>query len=327
MTVPRVSVLMPVHNGQPFVAAAVQSILQQSYGSFELIVIDDGSTDDTHTVIERFGDPRVVMFRQENQGLTRSLITAAARARGEFLARQDADDVSEKRRLETQVKFLDDNPDTGLVGAQARLIDEAGEELGCRSLELAPALDVGRLVSENQFVHGSIMMRASMYATAGGYREYFRYAQDYDLILRMANCAKVANLSAVLYRHRMRADELSIVFNAQQEYYRDTAKTLHHERMNGGADSLDCGRISAPQFAGQSSVSSEVVQKRYRERYIYTCLRSGKLYLARREVRESIRLHPTQIKTYLQFVMTYLGGRQVAYLLRLWDSVRGVDSG
>src|SRR5947208_11205951 len=141
--VPLVSVVMPVYNGERFVVEAVRSILAQTFRDFECIVVDDGSTDRTPELlaIEQTGDPRLVVHRQpSNMGFRMALNTGCALARGEFIARMDADDVSLPTRLERQVAFLRANPRVGAVGSAIQVIDDRGVRSRIKSYPLGSGL-------------------------------------------------------------------------------------------------------------------------------------------------------------------------------------------
>ena len=131
MSEPRVTVLMTVYNGAAYVRSAVDSVLAQTYADFELLVIDDASTDGSGDVVRAVGDARIrVVPNAANLGLTTSLNTGLALARGELVARHDADDLSRPERLATQVALLDTRPEVSLVGSWYQKIDPAGESLG-----------------------------------------------------------------------------------------------------------------------------------------------------------------------------------------------------
>src|SRR5437016_6143907 len=128
---PTVSIIMAVHNAERFLAAAVESVLAQSFGDFEFIIVDDGSSDDSGAILRQFAkqDDRIHLIARENRGLTCSLNEMIAEARGEFLARMDADDLALPQRLAVQVKFMQEHPDVVLLGGAYELIDEAGRAL------------------------------------------------------------------------------------------------------------------------------------------------------------------------------------------------------
>jgi len=128
---PKVSVLLPVYyNGERYIVQSVESILKQSYRDFELIVVNDGSTDRTGSLLRGISDPRIVLIEQENQGQPRAMNNALNLARGEYIARQDADDLSLPERFARQVEFLDSHPEVGFVGSICLCMDEKGETIG-----------------------------------------------------------------------------------------------------------------------------------------------------------------------------------------------------
>ncbi len=211
MTPPRVSVLMGVHNGMPWVRAATESILAQTEGDLELIVIDDGSTDATPEILERVSDPRLRVERQKRMGLTRSLNRALALATAPLVARLDADDLALPERLARQRAFLDAHPDVGLLGTGAREVDAEGREVG---LIRPPADDAAirrALIRRNPFVHSSVMIRRAVLARVGGYDETLPVAQDYDLWLRLGGITRLANLPEPLVVRRLVAGRVSAV--------------------------------------------------------------------------------------------------------------------
>ncbi len=122
----KLSVIMPVYNGQDFVSKAIESILGQTFSDFEFIIINDGSTDRTLKILESYQkkDKRIVLLNQENKGIAKSLNRGIAKAKGDYIARQDADDISFPDRLRNQVEFLDNNKDVGFLGCSCEMIDE-----------------------------------------------------------------------------------------------------------------------------------------------------------------------------------------------------------
>jgi len=211
VTPPAVSVLMPVHNGAPWVRDAVASILTQTLEDLELIVIDDGSTDATPEILGRVRDSRLRVERRERSGLTRSLNRALGLARSALIARLDADDLALPERLERQRAFLAANAEVGLLGSGVREVDEAGRT----AREIRPPADdraIRRaLIRRNPFVHSSVMMRRSVLERAGGYDEALPVAQDYDLWMRMSRLTRLANLPEPLVVRRLPPGRVSAV--------------------------------------------------------------------------------------------------------------------
>lgn len=245
---PAVSVLMPVRDGELFIAEAIESILSQSFADLELVVIDDGSTDSTPRILERFAadDPRVAVHRREpGRNLSQVLNFAAELAKAPLLARLDADDVALPDRLRQQVSFLAANPEVALLGGQALLINGSGREFGKAGYpihddELQAALREG-----NPFVHSAMTMRREAFEAAGGYRVNFDHAEDFDLWLRIAAGSRVANLPEIVVKYRIHGDQQSFRKQEEQATFSAAARASAEARCGGqddpfeGADPID----------------------------------------------------------------------------------------
>jgi glycosyltransferase involved in cell wall biosynthesis len=212
VTVPstvRLSVVLPVYNAEPWVGEAIASILGQTLSDFELIVVDDGSTDKSAEVIRSFSDERIRLVSRENRGFAASLNQALELARADLVARHDADDISEPDRFQRQVAYLERHPRTALLGTNYVMIDEAGVPLGTTNLLTDPNdLKVAQVFA-NQFCHGSVIFRRGAVLGAGGYRAELAPAEDYDLFARLAHGSCVANLPEPLYRWRVTTSGMS----------------------------------------------------------------------------------------------------------------------
>jgi glycosyltransferase involved in cell wall biosynthesis len=208
--VPAVSVLMSVHNGAPWVSEAVASVLGQTDRDLELIVVDDGSTDDTPARLTAVADPRLRLHRQPRTGLTRALNRALSLARAALVARLDADDLALPERLARQRAFLAAHPEVGLLGTAAREDDAAGAPVRVvRPPGDDPALRRA-LIRANPFVHSSVMARRELLTHVGGYDETLDVAQDYDLWMRLARHTRLANLDEVLVVRRLGSRRVSV---------------------------------------------------------------------------------------------------------------------
>jgi glycosyltransferase involved in cell wall biosynthesis len=207
---PAVSVVLAVWNGAPWVAEAVSSLLAQTDENFELIVVDDGSTDATPALLAGIADPRLRLQRQPHRGLTRALNRGLSAARGDLVARLDADDVALPERLGRQRAFLAARPDVGLLGTAAREVDDAGALVRIVRPPTDDAAIRRALIRANPFVHSSVMARRELLARAGGYDETLAVAQDYDLWMRLARLTRLANLAEVLVIRRLGAGRVSV---------------------------------------------------------------------------------------------------------------------
>jgi len=220
---PLVSVIMPVYNESPeYLGFAVDSILCQAYDNIEFLIMDDGSDPETAAALYAItrGDERIRLFRQKNAGLTVSLNNLIREARGDFIARQDSDDISEPERLQKQVAFFAAHPDLMLLGTDCLIIDSQGKVLHRQRVETRPRILKRRLWSGNQFVHGSVMFSSTLFKDKMNlyyegfpnleYYKIFRYAEDYDLFLRISERYGIANLSTPLYRYRINTNGISL---------------------------------------------------------------------------------------------------------------------
>ena len=200
---PAVTVLLNVYNGERHLAESIDSILAQTFEDFELLVVDDGSTDATSEILAGYPDSRLRVIRNElNLGVTRSFNRGLAESRGRYVARQDADDVSAIERLERQTAFLDANPDVTLLASAYLRIREDGSVSGRRSVPTETLAVRWRLLFLNAFTNSSVMFRRDDVERLGGFREEFAYAHDYDLWSRLAFMGTVAALPDTLARYR-----------------------------------------------------------------------------------------------------------------------------
>ena len=204
MTVPLVSVLLPVYNGATDVSKAVASILTQTYNNIELIAIDDGSKDNSFSILQSISDNRLRLFRQENTGLAATLNRGITLAHGRYIARQDQDDLSHPERLAKQVAFMEANPECALLGTAADIW--VGDQSTARSHDHPTEHGVlcFDLLFNNPFVHSSVMLRRDAVLTIGSYTTdpSRQPPEDYELWSRMARQYRVANLADRLLVYR-----------------------------------------------------------------------------------------------------------------------------
>lgn len=217
---PRVSILMCVYNGETYLEQAIDSILAQTYQDFELILVNDGSRDNTLNIIDDYTakDNRVInVSNPVNLGLEISLNKGLALARGEYFARQDADDLSLPTRLEKQVDFLDNHPQVGALGTAVTVIDSDNKFKGNKYLPTQHQQLKSLLLLNNFMHHSTLMARTEIIHQVGGYREDIRYVEDYDLWWKISQVSKLSCLSNIyLHRRMANSDRVSLLNRKQQ---------------------------------------------------------------------------------------------------------------
>jgi hypothetical protein len=200
-TSPRVSVVLAAYNGERFLGSAIESLLNQTFRDFELIVVDDCSTDKTPQVLSEFTDERMRVIRNErNLGIAETTNKGLAAARGEYIALQDHDDLSWPTRFECQVAFLNSHPQVGMVGSSCNLIDEAGALVPHWPVEYEDRNLKWALLWGCPFFHTSVMLRRSAIQEVGGYSSHpkYQFAEDYEFMSRVALRHSVANIPQLL---------------------------------------------------------------------------------------------------------------------------------
>lgn len=222
---PTVSVVMSAFNAAEFLDEAVCSILDQTFRDFEFIVIDDGSTDGTGRILEKYAkiDNRVKMFRQGNEGMIPALNRGCRLARGQFIARMDADDISLPHRIERQIGFLEGHPEIGIVGTWASRMDEKGSIIGEWRLPTH-----SKVLKWNHFfgvsvIHPTVLMRRKILEKLSFYRPDAVHAEDRDLWLRASAITEFSNLPEILLKYRVWTKSTS---RRLRQEYRETQAHL-----------------------------------------------------------------------------------------------------
>lgn len=243
---PLVSVVLVVYNGERYLQAALSSVLEQTLKPIEIIVVNDGSTDNTEQVITALAsDPRVRPVHQNHLGIVRAKHTGIAQAQAKYIAIQDADDLSLPTRLEKQYRFLEQFPECGLVASFVDEMNEAGavevldeaKRQRRQLLSRSNAHQLRRILFQtNYLVHGSVMMRKSACEAVGNYREGLSFAEDYDLWLRVAERYALGMLPEVLYVYRVHADSISKRNVQVQRVQARIVRELASERRQTGTD-------------------------------------------------------------------------------------------
>jgi glycosyltransferase involved in cell wall biosynthesis len=215
MTIPTISVIMPVFNAEKYIHEAIESILNQTFTDFEFIIINDGSSDASQSIILGYKDPRIKLFNNDfNMGLVFSLNKGIRYAKGKYIARMDADDISLPDRFETQLAYLEQYNDYALVGSSAIAINEKADELF--PIKVAVKNLAVELFWKNPIVHSSVMGRKEIFAKYYYNSDYYT-AEDYYLWSQISLEYPVANIERPLMKYRVHNESISVQKSVQQE--------------------------------------------------------------------------------------------------------------
>ncbi len=307
MTGPKISVVMSAYNDARHVNLALDSLLVSQDAEIECIVVDDGSTDETPNLLQRRAatDSRLRIVRQSNAGLTQALIAGCALARGDYIARQDADDLSLPGRLQLQASMLDANRDLSFVSSWAEVIGPNDEPL---LLHKRPA---GATAATQLLVHGrcgppghgSVMMRRSAYERVGGYRAKFYYAQDSDLWLRLAEVGQLDYVQKALYRYRIATESISGRLHQYKLPYARLIDEIHAARLRGDDAESVYERAELPPRSIQPASTSAATTSYF----IGRCLLSRRDPRARQYLRNALRAEPWKPRHWISVALAEFG--------------------
>jgi glycosyltransferase involved in cell wall biosynthesis len=291
---------MPIYNAEAFLAAAIESIRVQTVGDFELIAVDDGSTDASLQTLERMArsDPRIRVISRLNTGIVGALNDGLAISRGEFIARMDADDIALPHRFGRQLDFLGANPGCVAVGSAVLQIDPDGDPIRVQHwAESHIEIDALLLRGGGGLAHPTAMIRTAALQAVGGYRGEYQWIEDKDLWLRLGEVGCLANLAAPLLKYRLH--EQSVCWQRESEqrrlWERLLAETYQRRGLTGPPPKFPARR---PQNAGPG---------RTRGKWILAAARSGNYGTAAKHARQLCKSRPLQPATWLALLRGALG--------------------
>lgn len=232
---PSVTVILPVYNAEPFLKEAIDSILNQTYEDFELLVFEDGSTDNSPDIIRTFVDKRIqTIFSSENMGYIYHLNEGLKKATGRYIIRMDADDICDHQRFEKQVSFMEENPSIGVCGTQIVIINDSGNIIEEVGREIEDDQLRARLLLNSCFAHPSVIFRRDLLMKNNlFYDRTSMPAEDYALWTELATLTKFANLPEVLLKYRNHGNQVSIKKRMLQQQMAGKVRVKNIERFLG----------------------------------------------------------------------------------------------
>lgn len=311
----KISVVMSVYNGEQHLRESIESILNQTFTNFGFIIVNDGSTDASLEIIKGYDDAKIrIINNEENIGLTKSLNKAIKEARGEYIARQDADDISLPNRLELQHEFLEKHPEVALLGTGIYVIDEKGDKIEKRIMHPNPKKS---LLKGNRFIHGSVMFRKSVIDELGAYNETLKYSQDYELWLRLSKKYNVRNLTAPLYKLRMHRGSILSKKVEEQQMYAVLAQKL---AMNEAKEQtlLDL-QDNLPIFYQTLNRSDKIM---FHKAVAYNHVQNNDLLSFQIECFKAFKLNPFDLENDFQLISSLFGLRGVRVTHQLYRYAR-----
>jgi glycosyltransferase involved in cell wall biosynthesis len=307
---PRVTVLMPAYNAVKYIGEAIRSVLAQSFTDFELLIINDGSTDNTKDIVKKFTDPRIRIIDNEGKGISMALNTGLQAANGFYIARFDADDICMPKRLERQVRFLDVSPDYILIGTDAEYIKENGDHLfdfHCMSYSYDDIIQ--RIYQHCPFIHSSVMYRKDEIIKAGGYSLHAHNFEDYLLWVTLVKAGKCCNLPDALIKVRFNPGSVTIDEKWRGENFRKLKR-----------DIIKRGSITEKEGNKLLSIIKRQEVRKIKESS-YHALCSKKFLLdnyqpvkARWHAGRAIYINPLRLDNYALLVTSYFPSKWIKWL-------------
>lgn len=312
-TNPCITVLMPAYNTEKYIGEAIESVLQQTYTDFELVIVNDGSTDGTRAIINSYKDERIILIDQPNRGVAAALNTGLKYSKAPYIARFDADDVCHPQRLEKQIKFLLENPEYILVGSDADYILENNDFLfhfHCIAHSHKEIME--KLYFYCPFMHPTVMYKKANVANAGGYPTDAHNFEDYLLWTAIAKQGKFCNLAEPLIKYRLNPASVTIDERWRGRRFRELKR-----------DAIKRGHITAEEGNELLAIiKSQDVRKIKEGSYHALC---GKKFLAnnyqpekaREHVKKAISIRPLRLDNYLLYTVSYLPEKFILWLHKM----------
>jgi glycosyltransferase involved in cell wall biosynthesis len=307
---PKVTVLMPAYNAGKYIGEAIASVLEQSFTDFELLIINDGSTDDTEKIIRSFKDPRIVLMSQENKGVSAALNLGLSYARANYIARFDADDICLPNRLKVQYEFITTYPEYSIIGSAVEYMDADGHYIFTHHPEGHLNEEIEQLkYTICPFIHSSVFYKKDAVVNNGGYNEHAYTYEDHFLWVNILKNEKACNLSQALIKVRLNPESITIDERWRTRKFRSIKYATLKNKNITEAEGNELYQIGGKQYSPKIKQGA----------YYALC---GKKFLlnnyqpekARLNMMRAISLHPLRLDNYLIYTVSYLPERFITWL-------------
>jgi glycosyltransferase involved in cell wall biosynthesis len=307
----KVTVLMPAYNTGAYIREAIQSVLNQTFTEFELLIINDGSTDDTEEIIRSLSDPRIVLISQGNAGVSAALNTGLRNARGKYIARFDADDICYPNRLKSQYHFLQENPDYVLIGSDADYIDKNGnylfyyECIGHSQEEISQRIEIGC-----PFIHSSVFFLKDIAVEIGGYNERAHSFEDYLLWINFIKRGRVMNFNIPLISVRLNPESVTVDEKLRGKSFTHLKKEIlfGNQRISDRQEQELKKIIASQNFTRFKHFSYHILVAK---KYLWNNPTPRK---AREHLRKAFQNNPGSLMTVKLFILSFLPGKLTRFL-------------
>jgi len=310
---PKLTVLMPAYNAGKYIGEAIASVLNQSFTDFELLIINDGSTDDTVEIIRSFSDPRIVLISQQNKGVAAALNLGLINARSPYIARFDADDICYPNRLKIQYDFITAYPQYSIVGSAADYIDADGSYIFTHHPEGHLNEEIQQLkFSTCPFIHSSVIYKKETILNNGGYNENAYTYEDHFLWANILKDEKACNLSQALIKVRLNPESITIDERWHSRKFRSIKYATLKKRSITESEGSELFKIGGKQHS--SKIKEGAYYALCGKKFLVNNYQPGK---ARSNMIKAISLHPFRIDNYLLYTASYLPERFLIWLHKL----------
>ena len=310
---PKITVLMPAYNAGKYIGEAITSVLQQSFADFELLIVNDGSTDDTVKIVRSFKDPRIVIFNQDNKGVAAALNLGLTEARAPYITRFDADDICYPNRLKIQYEFITSYPEYSVIGSAADYMDAHGHYIFTHHPEGHLNEEIQQLkYSVCPFIHSGVFYKKDVVVNNGGYNEHAYTYEDHFLWVNILKNEKACNLSQALIKVRLNPESITI----DEKWHTRTFRSIKYSTLKNR-------RITESEGNRLYQISGKQHSHKIKEGAYYALC--GKKFLlnnyqpekARSNVMKAIALRPFRFDNYLLYAVSYFPEAFITWLHKI----------